>query len=105
MIQFTALDSQRATYCARQGSAADGVLEELVFETGEGRGLSGKREASERGHVAQARQPALQPVERRDRLVVEALTVRIRLYRLTELREATNRPIRWSCSLPLREPR
>jgi hypothetical protein len=27
MIQFTALDSQRATQCARQGSAADGVLE------------------------------------------------------------------------------
>ncbi len=27
MIQFTALDSQRATQYARQGSAADGVLE------------------------------------------------------------------------------
>jgi hypothetical protein len=27
MIQFTALDSQRATQCARQGSAAGGVLE------------------------------------------------------------------------------
>ena len=27
MIQFTALDSQQATQYARQGSAADGVLE------------------------------------------------------------------------------
>jgi hypothetical protein len=39
MIQFTALDSQRATQYARQGSAADGVLEVAARAIADGRSL------------------------------------------------------------------